>query len=74
MNKCPCKGCPDRKGATKTENDCHSYCERHKEWKKAQIEEQRKIRTEQENENKFRSYKVETALKNQKRREHGDKK
>ena len=29
----PCKNCPDRRPATRTEPSCHAGCERYKAWK-----------------------------------------
>ena len=76
MREPPCKNCPDRKPAKYVDGElvepnCHSYCEIHKEWKQEQIAEQRKLRTAQEKENSFRSYKIETSTKNKRRRKHG---
>lgn len=65
-NDSPCFNCPDRCAG------CHGKCEQYAEWHNNHIEEQRRIRTMQEELNTMRSYKVETALRNRKRRAHGD--
>ena len=66
MNDSPCFNCHDRCAG------CHGTCERYAEWHNNHVEEQRRIRTMQEELNTMRSYKVETALRNRKRRAHGD--
>ena len=66
-NDSPCYNCPDRHAS------CHSTCERYAEWHNNHVDEQRRIRTMQEELNTMRSYKVECALRNRKRRAHGDK-
>lgn len=46
--KHPCsKDCPNRRGATKTTNSCHSTCRKYKEymsWKKKHDEEETRIK------------------------------
>jgi hypothetical protein len=65
-NDSPCFNCPDRCAG------CHGKCERYAEWHNNHVDEQRRIRTIQEELNTMRSYKVECALRNKKRRAHGD--
>lgn len=70
-NDSPCRNCTAETGRSAT---CHGdgTCYKYAKWKAEQIEEQRRIRTMQEELNTMRNYKVETALRNRKRRAHGD--
>ena len=67
MANTPCKDCSDR------QIGCHGICERYKSWNADHIEQNRKIRTEREKDNLYRSYVAETSARNNKRRAHGDK-
>lgn len=70
MNDSPCYGCTAETGRTPT---CKfdGTCDKYAKWKAKQIEEQRRIRTEREKDNLYRSYVAETSARNNKRRDHG---
>ena len=64
----PCFNCPDRHAG------CHGKCERYQSWNAEHIERNRQERTAKERENMLRGYYCETALRNKKHRNHGNKK
>lgn len=72
MNDCPCGRCTAETGRTPT---CKfdGTCDKYSTWNEKHIEQNRKIRSEREKDNLYRSYIAETSARNNKRRAHGDK-
>lgn len=67
-NNPPCHNCTERCVG------CHGKCERYQSWNAEHIERNRQERTAKERENMLRGYYCETALRNKKHRNHGNKK